>query len=614
MPIVVECSDAQAQPADTQDLIVGDAPARPRLPNRGSHEHWVSTRMSAEPVSHAVEITPETAAEELSSQAAPPQKKRNNASMGTHWLSANMSADPAPGPWTLPSEPPASAPPVRDALARIEALEDKLSAAEAAPTVPRSAIASPVLYEPPPFLGDADEKPGTPNLPALIPPPAQEPPLISSPKLGWGMAAAACALAVFAGGIAHTHKTTRDSSACTGASCASPAATMSSLMSRASVAQSVAPGLAIAPGLAVADPPSSVVAPAEPAFDPTGFDPVETITVRGVPPEVRLSAGQKISDTDWSLAPNELSNVGFVVPYGRADPVRAEIEFKSRQGIVMARLGLGIVNEPPPPPVEVAVVKEVEPTCLGESCGTLSASMYSIAANPTPPREDLSNPGIVLVTGLDAIGRAPEPAIEQAESVTVSGLPPNVELSAGERISETDWKIASAEVADVDVVIPHDQIEPVRADIEFKSDEGFVMARLGLDIVHAQPPPAAEVATEPADTRGATEPQKSEPPPAAIRPAPRAKKGRAAAVKPQPASAATPRKTAAPAIPPRGLFQFEPPQKSAKQKSAPPPKADAKKPEKKAQAPAVETQASAAPVVAEQAPGFRIQSTLDRPN
>ena len=227
--------------------------------------------------------------------------------------------------------------------------------------------------------------------------------------------------------------------------------------------------------------------------------------------------------------------------------------------------------------------------------------MYAIASNLEILREDHTQPGIVLADEAEAAGEAPEPPVEQADSVTVSGLPPNVELSAGERISETGWKIASAELADVGVVIPHDQVEPVRADIEFKSNDGLVMARLGLDIVHAQPPPAAEVATEP------------EAP--AIRPPPRAKKGRAAAVKAQPAYAApAPRKLAAPAIQPRGLFQFEPPQKSAKPKPTQAPKAEPKKPEKKAEAPAAVTQASAAPVGSEQAPGFRIQSTLDRPN
>ncbi|MBX9861306.1 MAG: hypothetical protein K2Y42_01020 [Hyphomicrobium sp.] len=593
MPNGVECSDAPL--VRTDDRIDDHVTGPTGSSSRRAHEHWVTTRMSAD--------------ETLPAEHAAARPQRAALSMGTHWLSASMGAAPTPGPWTARAEPPAvEALPVVEVspLDQIATLEEKLKIIVAATTAPRSETASPVLYEPPPFLGDADEAPAgasqrnaQPNLPALIPVPAPDPVSTISHNLGWGMAAAACALAVLAGGIGHTTRTTGGSAACTDPSCETTAPTMSNLMARASLAGSAAPAVALAPGLAVASAPPAVGPLPEPAFDP-----VETITVRGVAPEVKLSAGQKISDTDWSLAPNELSNVSFVVPHDRADPVRAEIEIKSRQGIVLARLGLGIVNEPPPPPAEIAAVKEViesPATCLGEPCGNLSPSMYAIASNLEILREDHTQPGIVLADEAEAAGEAPEPPVEQADSVTVSGLPPNVELSAGERISETGWKIASAELADVGVVIPHDQVEPVRADIEFKSNDGLVMARLGLDIVHAQPPPAAEVATEP------------EAP--AIRPPPRAKKGRAAAVKAQPAYAApAPRKLAAPAIQPRGLFQFEPPQKSAKPKPTQAPKAEAKKPEKKAEAPAAVTQASAAPVGSEQAPGFRIQSTLDRPN
>ena len=629
MPTDLECGDTPALLANIEERTDEHVQARVRLHERRPHErrpheHWVTMRMSAEPAPDAPELPPETEGETSPARTALPAQPR--ASMGTHWLSENMSADPAPGPWTLPAEPPA---PEVNPLARIETLEDKLSAAEAAPSVPRSVTASHVLYEPPPFLGDAHETVETPNLPVLVPTRAPDQQSNSSQKLGWSMAAAAAGLALFAGGITHTRLTAVESAACDGAPCQTAAPMMFGQIERAFLAASTS----VAPGVAIASAPSSVGTPPEPAFDP-----LETITVRDLPPDVKLTAGEKISDTDWTIAPSELANVGFVVPHDHAEPVRAEVEFKSREGVVLARLGLGIVNEPPPveapalkqtavskeslkeTPVskenvdETAVLKESVATCLGQPCGSLEPAMYAIVANHALQPEDRLHPGIVLVPDGDAAAQAPEPAVEQPESVTVSGLPPNVELSAGERISETGWKIAADELADIGVVIPHDQIEPVRAEIEFKSDEGIVMARLGLDIVHAQPPPAAEVATEPAGPVDANNEQTDVQQPSAIRPTPRVKKGRAAAVKQQPAAAAGSRKAAAPAIQPRGLFQFEPPQKSAKPKPTPVPKAEVKKTEKKAQAPTAEKQASAAPVVTEQAPGFRIQSTLDRPN
>lgn len=620
MPTNLECGDTPALLANIEDRsdehVVHPPERRPH--ERRPHEHWLTMRMSAEPAPDAPEVARESDGETSPARTAPPAQPR--ASMGTHWLSENMSAAPAPGPWTVPADPPA---PEVNPLARIESIEDKLSAAEAAPSIPRNATVSHVLYEPPPFLGDAHETIETPNLPVLVPTRAPDQQPVSSQKLGWSMAAAAAGLALFAGGIAHT-RLTGAGAACDGAPCETAAPMMFGQIERASLAAGTSHAANVAPGLSIANAPSSVGLPPEPAFDS-----LETITVRDLPPDVKLTAGEKISDTDWTIAPSELANVGFVVPHDHTDPVRAEVEFKSREGVVMARFGLGIVNEPPPveaPPVlnetavskeslnETAVSNESLETCFGKPCGTLEPAMYAIVANHALQPEDRLHPGIVLVADGDAAAQAPEPAVEQPESVTVSGLPPNVELSAGERISETGWKIAADELADVGVVIPHDQIEPVRAEIEFKSDEGLVMARLGLDIVHAQPPPAAEVATEPAGPLDANNEQTDAQQPPTIRPTPRAKKGRAAAVKQQSATAAGPRKAAAPAIQPRGLFQFEPPQKSAKPKPMPVPKAEAKKPEKKAQAPVPETQASAAPVVAEQAPGFRIQSTLDRPN
>ncbi|WP_439543927.1 hypothetical protein [Hyphomicrobium sp.] len=653
MPTDLECGDTPALLANLEEHTVEHVQAGVRLHERRPHErrpheHWVSTRMSAEPAPDAPEFPPEIEGETSPARTALSAQAR--ASMGTHWLSENMSADPAPGPWTLPAEPPA---PEVNPLARIESIEDKLSAAEAAPAIPRNTAASHVLYEPPPFLGDAHETIETPNLPVLVPTRAPEQQPVSPPKLGWSMAAAAAGLALFAGGIAHTRLTAIENAACDGAPCGTTAPMMFGQIARASLASSTSQTTSAAPGLTIASAPSSVGTPPEPAFDP-----LETITVRDLPPDVKLTAGEKISDTDWTIAPSELANVGFVVPHDHTEPVRAEVEFKSREGVVMARFGLGIVNEPPPVEAPVlnetavpneslkeravskestetavskestgtavskestgtAVSKEIVATCLGQPCGSLEPAMYAIIANHALQPEDRLHPGIVLVADGDAAAQAPEPAVEQPESVTVSGLPPDVELSAGERISETGWKIAADELADVGVVIPHDQIEPVRAEIEFKSDEGIVMARLGLDIVHAQPPPVAEVATEPAkpfEANDANDEQTGAQQPLAIRPTPRAKKGRAAAVRQQPAAAAGSRKAAAPAIQPRGLFQFEPPQNSAKPKPAPIPKAEVKKPEKKAQAPVAEKQASAAPVGTEQAPGFRIQSTLDRPN
>lgn len=77
------------------------------------------------------------------------------------------------------------------------------------------------------------------------------------------------------------------------------------------------------------------------------LDPVDTVTIRGLPPGVRLSVGQRISDSDWAFALGDLRDVDIVVPNGQTDPIRAEVEIKMRDGRDIALFGLNIQHDPP---------------------------------------------------------------------------------------------------------------------------------------------------------------------------------------------------------------------------------------------------------------------------
>ncbi|MFN0217776.1 MAG: hypothetical protein ACKVP4_03060 [Hyphomicrobium sp.] len=62
--------------------------------------------------------------------------------------------------------------------------------------------------------------------------------------------------------------------------------------------------------------------------------PAETavVTLRNFPPETSLSAGTRLSDTDWSVAESELSGLVVTLPKASETALKAEIEFVNRNG------------------------------------------------------------------------------------------------------------------------------------------------------------------------------------------------------------------------------------------------------------------------------------------
>jgi hypothetical protein len=76
------------------------------------------------------------------------------------------------------------------------------------------------------------------------------------------------------------------------------------------------------------------------------LDPLDTVSVKGLPPESRLTVGNKVSDREWALTVGDLRNLGLVVPSGHTEPIRAEFEIKKRDGREVAAFGLTIEREP----------------------------------------------------------------------------------------------------------------------------------------------------------------------------------------------------------------------------------------------------------------------------
>jgi hypothetical protein len=115
-------------------------------------------------------------------------------------------------------------------------------------------------------------------------------------------------------------------------------------------AQSAGPGIVYAtnPNMAVDDHRSTI-------------DPLDEVTVRGLPSSVRLSVGQKTSDTEWTLAAGDLSNIGIVVPSDYAEPIQATIEIRKREGEPLAALGLTIQRDTPVAAAEIPASAPVEP-------------------------------------------------------------------------------------------------------------------------------------------------------------------------------------------------------------------------------------------------------------
>lgn len=122
--------------------------------------------------------------------------------------------------------------------------------------------------------------------------------------------------------------------------------------------------------------------------DRKNLDPLDVVTVKGLPPEVRLSVGHKTSDTEWTLAAGDLTDIGMLVP-GEIETFNTTIEIKKRDGEPLAVLGLTIQREmpetqPAAPPTDPATL--VPP--LAEVAPTVSLSEATDGAaeesNPEP--------------------------------------------------------------------------------------------------------------------------------------------------------------------------------------------------------------------------------------
>lgn len=133
-------------------------------------------------------------------------------------------------------------------------------------------------------------------------------------------------------------------------SCAGkPCEALGTYVSRAMAAQPVAAAESAAPGLMVSAAPTAIEA-ARPALDP-----LDTVTIRGLPPGARLSVGNRITDTEWALALGDLADVRIIVPHASADTVSATVEIRTREGEQLAQFGLTVERErPPPPPVTMS--------------------------------------------------------------------------------------------------------------------------------------------------------------------------------------------------------------------------------------------------------------------
>lgn len=194
--------------------------------------------------------------------------------------------------------------------------------------------------------------------------------------------------------------------------------------------QSAAP---VAPGIVVATGTSPVA-----ASGPADLDPLERVTVRGLPDGVRLSVAHRISATDWSIAPADLDEVRLVVPYDQAGPVRADVEFASRAGVVLARIGLAIEHEPPP----VALVAvdgargEAEPVADAEALAPVGAApalamtASGPAAVPLAPFAAQEIPVAMLPAEVPRESEVEAEAVAAAETLEPAGTAPALSVTA----------------------------------------------------------------------------------------------------------------------------------------------------------------------------------------
>lgn len=90
------------------------------------------------------------------------------------------------------------------------------------------------------------------------------------------------------------------------------------------------------------------------------------VRIRDLPPGSRLSAGEKISPTEWLLAEKDLNNLVVTLPGGRNVVARAEISLVGKNGVALNTFAVAIerpdaVERPPPREVRKPKVRRKPP-------------------------------------------------------------------------------------------------------------------------------------------------------------------------------------------------------------------------------------------------------------
>jgi hypothetical protein len=291
-------------------------------------------------------------------------------------------------------------------------------------------------------------------------------------------------------------------------------------------------------------------------------DAVENVLIRGLPPGVTLSAGSRISETDWQIASADADNVGLVVPGDQTDPVRAEIEFKTRDGDVLARLGLNVAHEPAPLPMAPPAPLLAAPALATPIPAALMAPEPVEAEQPAPPEI------VAREEGAPQSQPEPAPVVDETE-------PETVQASEPQQIAVQEEAEATSEPAPM---------------VEMQEQE------LDTDATPPAPPAKAKASRiKPKPMHLGVAKQKA---PVRARPAPVVKTAAVA-------------KMAAP--PPRGLFQFGP--GGVKVSTATPPQPAQPAPTPPKAPPAAAPSAAATPKQAaladpDRPPGFETLETL----
>lgn len=118
--------------------------------------------------------------------------------------------------------------------------------------------------------------------------------------------------------------------------------------------------------VAVAEPSVIAVEDAQPDVEvvelepvlpaPDGFDALSAIVLRGLPAGSTLSAGRKISDTEWALPAGDLDNVVVTFPENVPPRFRATVELIRRGGQPAASLNIVVRHTPGSRSVPLAAI------------------------------------------------------------------------------------------------------------------------------------------------------------------------------------------------------------------------------------------------------------------